>query len=75
MAAVIHELWMESDASLLITPGFIQMDVPIMCDKLTGHISEGWNAPLTVRLVVGTPPPTRRARQPSSVAESWPSAV
>ena len=46
MAAVIHELWMGSDASLLIMPGSIQMDVPTVRNELTRHldIEEGWNA-------------------------------
>ena len=44
MAAVIHELWMGSDASLLIMPGSIPMDVPTVRDELTRHLSEGWNA-------------------------------
>lgn len=43
MAAVIHELWMGSDASLLIMPGSIPMDVPTVRDELTRHLSEGWN--------------------------------
>lgn len=44
MAAVIHELWMGSDAGLLIMPGSIPMDVPMVRDELTRHLSEGWNA-------------------------------
>ena len=44
MAAVIHELWMGSDAGLLIMPGSIPMDVPTVRDELTRHLSEGWNA-------------------------------
>lgn len=44
MAAVIHELWMGSDASLLIMPGSIPMDVPTVRDELTRHLPEGWNA-------------------------------
>jgi len=44
MAAVIHELWMGSDAGLLIMPGSLPMDVPTVRDELTRHLSEGWNA-------------------------------
>lgn len=44
MAAVIHELWMANDASLMIMPGSIPMDVPNVRDELTRHLSEGWNA-------------------------------
>lgn len=44
MAAVIHELWMGSDAGLLIMPGSLPMDVPNVRDELTRHLSEGWNA-------------------------------
>ncbi|MDR1785562.1 MAG: DUF499 domain-containing protein, partial [Spirochaetaceae bacterium] len=44
MAAVIHELWMGADASLLIMPGSIPLDVPNVRDELTRHLSEGWNA-------------------------------
>ena len=44
MAAVIHELWMGSDAGLLIMPGSIPLDVPTVRDELTRHLSESWNA-------------------------------
>ncbi|MDE7242627.1 MAG: DUF499 domain-containing protein, partial [Oscillospiraceae bacterium] len=44
MAAVIHELWMGNDASLLIMPGSLPMDVPNVRDELTRHLSENWNA-------------------------------
>lgn len=44
MAAVIHELWMDNDASAMIMPGSIAMDVPNVRDELTRHLDEGWNA-------------------------------
>ena len=44
MAAVIHELWMGSDASLLIMPGSLPLDVSAVRDELTRHLSEGWNS-------------------------------
>ena len=44
MAAVIHELWMGSDASAMIMPGSIAMDVPNVRDELTRHLNEGWNS-------------------------------
>jgi predicted AAA+ superfamily ATPase len=44
MAAVIHELWMGNDASLMIMPGSIPLDIPNVRDELTRHLSEGWNA-------------------------------
>lgn len=44
MAAVIHELWMGNDASLMIMPGSVPLDVPNVRDELTRHLSEGWNA-------------------------------
>ena len=44
MAAVIHELWMGNDQSLLIMPGSIPLDVPSVRDELTRHLQEGWNA-------------------------------
>jgi len=44
MAAVIHELWMGNDASMMIMPGTISMDVPNVRDELTRHLPEGWNA-------------------------------
>ncbi len=44
MAAVIHELWMGSDAGFMIMPGSIPLDVPNVRDELTRHLSEGWNA-------------------------------
>ncbi|MGE4446650.1 MAG: ATP-binding protein, partial [Synergistaceae bacterium] len=44
MAAVIHELWMANDSSLMIMPGSIPLDVPNVRDELTRHLPEGWNA-------------------------------
>ncbi len=44
MAAVIHELWMGNDASFMIMPGSVPLDVPNVRDELTRHLSEGWNA-------------------------------
>ena len=44
MAAVIHELWMGNDASLMIMPGSIPLDVPNVRDELTRHLAENWNA-------------------------------
>ena len=43
MAAVIHELWMGNDAGLMIMPGSLPLDVPIVRDELTRYLSEGWN--------------------------------
>jgi len=46
MASVIHELWMGSDAGLLIMPGSIPLDVPTVRNELTRYLDaeEGWNA-------------------------------
>ncbi|WP_165067758.1 Swt1 family HEPN domain-containing protein [Desulfovibrio sp. ZJ200] len=44
MAAVIHELWMGSDAGLLIMPGSLPLDLPSVRDELTRHLPEGWNS-------------------------------
>lgn len=44
MAAVIHELWMGSDAGLLIMPSSLPLDVPSVRDELTRHLPEGWNS-------------------------------
>lgn len=43
MAAVVYELWMGNDASLMIMPGSIPLDVPNVRDELTRHLSENWN--------------------------------
>ncbi|HHT74135.1 MAG TPA: ATP-binding protein [Firmicutes bacterium] len=44
MAAVIHELWMGNDASLLIMPGTFPLNVPSVRDELTRHLPENWNS-------------------------------
>ena len=44
MAAVIHELWMGNDSSLMIMTGSIPLDVPSVRDELTRYLSEGWNS-------------------------------
>ena len=46
MAAVIHELWMANDASSMILPGSIPMDVPNVKDELIRYLpaQDTWNA-------------------------------
>lgn len=44
MAAVIYELWMGNDASLMIMPGSIPLSVPNVRDELTRHLPENWNS-------------------------------
>lgn len=44
MAAVVHDLWMNNDASLLIMPGSISLDNPNVRDELTRHLPENWNS-------------------------------
>ncbi len=44
MAAVIHDLWIRQDASLLIMPGSIPLDNTVVREELTRYLSEGWNA-------------------------------
>lgn len=44
MAAVIHELWVRDDRSLLILPGSIPLDAPRVRDELLRYLPEGWNA-------------------------------
>lgn len=43
MAAVIHNLWMNSDASPMIMPGSLPMDAPDVRNELTRYLSEEWN--------------------------------
>jgi predicted AAA+ superfamily ATPase len=43
MAAVIHDLWVRQDASLLIMPGSVPLDTMIVREELTRHLPEGWN--------------------------------
>ena len=44
MAAVIHELWMADDASPMIMPGSIPLDVPTVRDELVRHLPDTWNS-------------------------------
>lgn len=44
MAAVIHELWMANDASAMIMPGALPLDVPTVKDELVRYLPETWNA-------------------------------
>jgi len=43
MAAVVYELWMNNDPSLMIMPGSIPLHVPNVRDELTRYLSENWN--------------------------------
>ena len=43
MAAVIHELWMANDASAMIMPGSLTLDVPNVRDELVRYLPEAWN--------------------------------
>lgn len=45
MAAVIHELWMGNDASAMIMPGSLPLDVQNVSYELTRHLGDdSWNA-------------------------------
>ena len=44
MAAVIHELWMANDASAMIMPGSLPLDIPMVKDELVRYLPETWNA-------------------------------
>jgi len=44
MAAVIHELWMANDASAMIMPGSLPLDVPNVKDELVRYLPDTWNA-------------------------------
>ena len=44
MAAVVHNLWMNQDGSLLIMPGSLSLDVSTIRDELTRHVGDNWNA-------------------------------
>lgn len=44
MAAVIHELWMANDASAMIMPGSLPLDMPNVKDELVRYLPETWNA-------------------------------
>lgn len=44
MAAVIHNLWINGDGSLLIMPGSISLDEPAIRDELTRNVGDNWNA-------------------------------
>lgn len=52
MAAVIHNLWMNQDGSLLIMPGSVGLDVSSIRDELTRHVGDEWN-PIVDREVDG----------------------
>lgn len=44
MAAVVYDLWMKHDASLMIMPASFSLDNPIIRNELTRYLSESWNA-------------------------------
>lgn len=44
MAAVIYELWMGHDASLMIMPGSFSLDVPGVKNELTRYLDDNWNS-------------------------------
>lgn len=44
MASVIHELWMANDASAMIMPGSIPLNIPNVRDELVRHLPETWNS-------------------------------
>ncbi|HPZ08328.1 MAG TPA: Swt1 family HEPN domain-containing protein [Candidatus Eremiobacteraeota bacterium] len=44
MAAVIHDLWVKNDHSLLIMPGSTPLDNINVREELTRYLSEGWNS-------------------------------
>jgi len=44
MAAVIHELWIRGDKSLMILPGSIPVNAQKVRDELIRYLTDGWNA-------------------------------
>jgi predicted AAA+ superfamily ATPase len=44
MSAVIHVLLMDSDASDMIMPGSLPLDIPTVKDELVRYLPETWNA-------------------------------
>ena len=42
MAAVIHDLWVRNDASLVIMPGSLGLDAVAVREELTRYLPEGW---------------------------------
>lgn len=44
MAAVIHKLWIEHDASAMIMPGSLPLDTPAIKDELIHYLPGTWNA-------------------------------
>jgi len=42
MAAVIHSLWVRQDSNLLIQPGNMPIDDPVVRDELRRHLHESW---------------------------------
>ena len=46
MAAVIYDLWVRNDASLLIMPGSLGLDAVTVREELTRYLPEGWTSVL-----------------------------
>lgn len=44
MAALIHDLWVRHDASLMIMPGSVSLDAVNVREELTRYLPEGWAA-------------------------------
>ena len=44
MAAVIHELWMANDASAMIMPGSIPLNMASVRDELVRHLPDTWSS-------------------------------
>lgn len=44
MAAVIHKLWMEQDASAMIMPSSMPLNAPEVKEELIQYLEESWNA-------------------------------
>ena len=46
MAAVIHDLWVRNDPSLVIMPGSLGLDVVVVREELARYLPEGWTSVL-----------------------------
>lgn len=44
MAALVHNLWINQDNSLLIMPGSLTLDDPVVRDELTRYLEDTWNS-------------------------------
>ena len=71
MATVIHVLWSRNDRSLMILPGLIPMDEPLVVQELTRYLRDNWQVIIGTDVDGSSSLPRRLDSESSRYGQYW----